>query len=219
MGVVPARIDHASGEKRGRLTFIEEVERVTLPSGQAPRRARFRCDCGAEVVCQLRAWRDGKTGSCGCLQADRARETKTTHGRAARAGQRDPLYGAWKAMRGRCGEAWQAAHPTYAGVTWDERWATFEGFLAHQPAGRSFEPGLHLARFGDKGDYTPENTRWATKAENVGERNRLNKRLLPDGRAALDVAAENGISPHTFGSRVYRYGWDPLDAATRPPRS
>ena len=117
-------------------------------------------------------------------------------------------------MRARCGRSYQTLHPTYEGVACDPRWATFEGFVANQPAGRPFEPGMQLTRPGDTGDYTPENCRWATKGENVAERNRLQKLRLPDGRFAIDVAAENGICGHTFRSRL-RYGWDPADAATR----
>ena len=122
-------------------------------------------------------------------------------------------------MRTRCTAVYQAKRPSYAGVRCDPRWATFEGFLANQPAGRPFEPGLVLARLGDTGDYTPENTRWATKAENSREMNEVSRMArLPDGRFAADVARENGVSTALLAERVRRYGWDIMDAATRPPR-
>ena len=81
-----------------------------------------------------------------------------------------PLYKAWENMRQRVTNA--DRYPTYVGVQCDERWATFQGFLDNQPAGRTFELGLCLARFGDQGDYTPENARWLTRAENTAEQRR-----------------------------------------------
>lgn len=84
---------------------------------------------------------------------------------------RSPLYRAWVNMRQRTTN--RRAYPTYAGVDCDPRWETFEGFVAHQPTtGRAFEPGLCLARFGDLGHYTPENTRWLTRSENSREQRR-----------------------------------------------
>lgn len=121
-------------------------------------------------------------------------------------------------MRQRCSAEYAEQYPTYTGVSCDPRWATFEGFRDNQPAGRPFEPGLVLARFGDTGDYTPENTRWATKAENSRESNERSMHLLDDGRYAIDVARKNGIGKWTFYGRV-RNGWNPLDAATLPTGS
>lgn len=105
----------------------------------------------------------------------------------------------------------------YEGVRRDPRWDTFEGFLAHPPAG---EPGrgMMLARYGDTGDYTPENCRWATKAENSREANETRAgymNLLPDGRYAVDVAREHGISIKRYWARVER-GWSMQDACTQP---
>lgn len=92
----------------------------------------------------------------------------TTHGQAGR-GRETALWHAWRAMRDRCSTGYADRYPTYAGVKCDERWSTFEGFRDNQPAGRKFKQGLVLARTGDVGDYSPENCRWATKAENAIE--------------------------------------------------
>jgi hypothetical protein len=89
----------------------------------------------------------------------------TKHGMA-----KTPLYKAWENMRQRVTNA--RVYPTYVNVGCDERWLTFQGFLDNQPAGRPFEPGLCLSRFGDEGDYSPENTRWLTRSENCREQKR-----------------------------------------------
>lgn len=81
-----------------------------------------------------------------------------------------PLQKVWRSMHYRCGSRGNSPHKNYVGVRVDERWATWEGFLANQPAGRAWEEGLHLCRTGDVGDYSPENTRWDTAEANLRER-------------------------------------------------
>src|SRR4029077_9521793 len=71
--------------------------------------------------------------------------------------------------------------PSYADVEIDPRWATFDGFLANQPAGRPYEPGLCLCRFNDEGDYTPENCRWDDRGNNTRE-------AWANGRVAAGIA-------------------------------
>lgn len=152
-------------EKHGRLTFIEDAEPYVSPNGgHGCRMARLRCDCGNEVAVKTSDWRSGVTRSCGCLQREIAVAQATTHGQSG-----TKLFSAWQAMTARASENYQQKTGKYVGVTRDERWSTFEGFLANQPAGRPFEPGLVLARTGDVGPYSPENTRWATKSENARE--------------------------------------------------
>lgn len=163
---MPNRIEHQSGEKRNRLTYIEETApRIT--SGHPYRKARFACDCGNEVVTLIASWRDGNTTSCGCYSRELASERMTIHGHA-REGREHPQYMNWEAMRARVRPSYWVKHPGYAGVAIDPRWATFPGFLAEPPAGE-WAPGRVVARTGDTGDYSPENTRWATKAENARE--------------------------------------------------
>lgn len=127
-----------------------------------------------------------------------------THGQCG-----TPLYWAWVHMKARC-----ARHPLYRNVNVDPRWATFEGFLAFPPRGE-FKQGMNLARFGDVGDYSPENCRWLTRAANAREAMEPRMILMPDGRFADDVAAANGIHCSTWHNRVRR-GWDIYDAATTP---
>ncbi len=136
----------------------------------------------------------------------------TTHGLSD-----TPLHCRWMGMRVRCKPAWQVKYPSYAGVRCDERWATFEGFLAYPPAGE-YAVGMVLSRIGDIGDYSPENCRWATKAENVREMVERKMRRLPDGRFASDVARTNGISPQRLCARL-RDGWTIERATTEPPHT
>lgn len=128
---------------------------------------------------------------------------------------RRSLYARWASMRYRCTPAHWAKAPTYTGVTCDERWATFDGFLAHPPSG-NYKPGMALSRFGDTGPYSPENCRWITRSENSREMIERRMIRLPDGRLAQSVAAENGISARTWWVRHRRYGW-PIERAVTEP--
>lgn len=121
------------------------------------RRSEYRCQCGNVFTALRYNVANGNTASCGCA--------RVRHGLAG-----SPIYSAWQNMRQRVTD--HDRYPTYVNVQCDERWLTFDGFLANQPAGRPFEPGLCLSRVGDEGDYTPENARWLTRTENSQEQRR-----------------------------------------------
>jgi len=95
----------------------------------------------------------------------------------------------------------------YVGVKRDARWDTYEGFRDNQPTtGRKFDKGLQLARIGDRGDYTPDNTRWITQSENALEALEGRRLRLSDGRSAATVRRLNGVSQGQFDHRLYVLG-------------
>lgn len=56
--------------KIGRLTIIEELEPVIMPSKQKCRRVKAICDCGKEKIVYLNNIMSGRTISCGCFKKD-----------------------------------------------------------------------------------------------------------------------------------------------------
>lgn len=121
---------------------------------------------------------------------------------------RTPIYMAWQNMLSRTtpGSAHQRAYPTYVGVQRDPRWDTFGAFF--EDMGATYFPGACLARYGDAGDYTPDNCRWLTKAGNARDKG---KHYTSDGRLGVDVARENGVPLGTYGPRIAK-GWSVDDA-------
>ena len=197
------------GETIGRWTVVRETEaRQGMRANGNPfwtRQVLVRCECGTESTRGYNALRaKGGRYGCGCVSH------QTTHGMAG-----TPMYKSWQAMHQRVRDP--RGRTSYEGIKVDDRWATFEGFLAHPPAGEHGN-GKVLARTGDTGDYSPENTRWATKRENNDEMLERKAHMTSDGQFGRRVAVANGISIGQFRSRVER-GWTVDEAARTPPTS
>lgn len=139
------------GTRFGKLVFVCEIDPVRR-NGKIERRALFTCDCGRSYEATPRqVWR-GVAKSCGCLQH------RTTHGMS-----KTSFYASWCDMKTRSARE----DGTYAGVGMDPRWNTFETFKDDMLA--TWFPGAVLGRYGDEGDYRPDNCRWITRAENNRE--------------------------------------------------
>lgn len=86
-----------------------------------------------------------------------------------------PLYFRWKSMRNRCSNVNNKDYKDYGGrgITVCERWNDFYAFV--EDVGLPPTPTHQLDRINNDGDYTPDNVRWATPAEQC-----LNKRERKD---------------------------------------
>jgi hypothetical protein len=94
----------------------------------------------------------------------------TRHGQA-RDGKRTPTYLSWQNMRQRCNNPNVPRWANYGGrgITVCARWNSFESFLAdmgERPEGKT------LDRVDNDGNYEPGNCRWATSAEQMGNRSK-----------------------------------------------
>lgn len=118
-------------------------------------------------------------------------------------------YRRWKSMRQR------AAKTTgpYAGIECCSRWASFEAFFADM--GECPE-GHTLDRIENSCGYEPSNCRWATVAEQNG--NRSSVVMISHAGACKSVAnwaRDLGISANIIRQRIY-LGWDEERALTTP---
>lgn len=98
------------------------------------------------------------------------REALTTHGHSV-GGVPSPTYISWVAMLQRCEDPGKSNYVYYGGrgIAVCQGWHDFSTFLADMG---ERPDGKELSRIDNDGNYEPGNVQWATKAENVAERNR-----------------------------------------------
>lgn len=199
-----------AGKRFGRLTAIEPISIVR--SGRRRTLWRCICDCGSETTSVRESILRGDVRSCGCLQKECVRETRTSHGKSA-----SPEYKSWSGMRDRCGNPQGRAYHNYGGrgITVCERWESFELFLADM--GSRPSPIHSLDRIDNDKGYSPDNCRWATK-ETQG-RNRRGLIATHSTSSLKEASDAAGVIYGTAHARVRRLGWTPDEAASTPARA
>src|SRR4051812_11862110 len=116
-----------TGQRFGRLTVLGYARTIGKVSTW-----RCRCDCGAEIIARGDKLRGGRTGSCGCLNADLARARRLTHGESGNAANTRE-YVAWARMISRCENPDDISFENYGGrgITVCTRWrSSYVDFLA-----------------------------------------------------------------------------------------
>lgn len=127
-----------------------------------------RCDCGNIVLKDTGSIRGAirakHNSNCGCLGKQRL----------AAGGVRKLTYIAWKSMNNRCHNPNNKDYKYYGakGIKVCSRWRagnpeSFFNFLSDMGE-KSL--GQSMGRFGDVGDYCPENCKWMTASEQGAER-------------------------------------------------
>lgn len=194
------------GQRFGRLLVIGESPRSQEIVGGGRRRSYWdaKCDCGGTITTRWDALSSGRARSCGCLNTEtRANQcrARATHGKS-----RSRVYRSWLHMRERCTDPndkrW--AHYGGRGITYCDRWESFDNFLADMgepPEGKTLE------RKNNNLGYSPENCIWATHLEQSRNRSNSVRVITSDGLVPLQEYADSkGLTYGGALSRVRLYG-------------
>ena len=156
------------GLRFGRLVVRQRASK----DGRGASRWQCACDCGGEATCFCVDLRRGHSTSCGCAKAEQsARNGKANNRHGHTRGRlRSPEYISWSCMHARCRVPGTNSFELYGGrgISVCERWSSFENFLADM--GSRPTPRHSIDRRDGDGNYTPENCRWSTHAEQQANR-------------------------------------------------
>lgn len=123
------------------------------------------------------------------------------------------LYQAWSRMRDRVNNPNATGYKYWGGrgIKHQFSWNKIENFVTDM--GATFVDGLTLDRIDPNGDYTKENCRWLSKADQ--NRNRRDN-IKYKGETTAEASRRLGGGKNIVNQRISIYGWSLEDAFTKP---
>lgn len=126
------------------------------------------CEClndGNIIKTDAYKLKSGRTSSCGCLQKQYMRDSKTTHGMS-----KNPLYAVWYEMIQRCHNIDNINYNKHGarGIIVCDRWRDKESGLENfiKDVEPNYVVGLHIDRIDNDGNYELNNVRWVSAQQN-----------------------------------------------------
>ena len=195
----------------GRLTAIE-----LSPDRIGGRTAWIcRCDCGNIVKVVGNNLGGHKTISCGCYNRERDRRGDNFKHGGLLNSKKERLYSIWSGMKQRCNNPNAPNFPRYGGrgITICDEWSDYTAFR-EWALSNGYADNLTIDRIDNDKGYSPDNCRWATKAQQVINRapytqpNHKKKLYTINGvtRTAQEWSEIIGISQNAFYKRILK-GW------------
>ena len=201
------RVDLA-GKIFGKLTVEVFVGRPsTGTSGDSI--WQCRCECGKTSTAYGYNLKSGKSRSCGCTIAPALLKANITHGM-----YNAPEHRVWTGIKTRCFNSNEKSWKYYGGrgITVCDRWLGENGFANFiQDMGPRPTPQHSIEREDVNGNYEPSNCVWATREEQVlNKQNTL--RILHGGKEVplKTVCKAEGVNYFSARTRL-RKGQNPLE--------
>lgn len=165
------------------------------------------CECGSLTVVQSDNLLSGHTQSCGCYSQEVRVASRTSHG-YSRNRKPTPEYKSWLGLVARCNNPNSGGYESWGGrgIKVCERWMKFESFIADM--GQMPGKGYSIERIDNNGNYSPDNCKWATRAEQC--RNRRSNIIIEyrgERKVLKDWCSILGLKYHTVFARIRYYGW------------
>lgn len=184
-----------TGKCFGRLTVIKLL---AVRDKNGSRLWECTCTCGRTKSILGGSLRSGHTQSCGCLQAEKAKQCNTTHGKSG-----SNIYAVWCDIHARCYNENNKSYKDYGGrgISVAQEWHKFSTFYSDMG-----EPskGYTIERKDNDGDYCKDNCTWIPK-ELQGSNKRNN--VLVTVNNVLMTAAEAdralNLKPRSTDKRLY----------------
>jgi hypothetical protein len=200
---MPKPLEDLTGRKFGKLKVLCRADRQGCNQ-----RWKCYCECGNITLVQGSNLRSGHGKSCGCIGGNSShRKCYTTE------------YHAWEGMKARCTNSNNDQWEDYGGrgITYCQRWRSFENFL--EDMGEKPRPEYTLERKNVDGNYTPQNCIWATRLVQNNNK-RTNRKIAYDGRKLTAAAwsRETGIPKGAIFKRFFLLGWAAEKALFQPVR-
>ena len=173
---MPKLID-LTGQKFGRLTVLERVKSL---NGKKFCGWKCTCECGNVSFQQSNSLTSGRVKSCGCYAKER---TSKTHIAETHGGSNTRLYITWRNMRVRCKKPNDKRYYCYGGrgisvcEEWDNSFVAFRDWAMSN----GYRDDLTIDRIDADGNYSPDNCRFVTRAENNKNR-KWRKRRRENGK-------------------------------------
>ena len=190
------RINYKEETYFGKVKFIREIEGIVDNKGVRKRLGEFKCFCGNEFVKVIGEVARLNCTSCGCkIQKNLKPEFRGC--------SRSPEYRVWNNLKNRVTNPKAINFHRYGGrgITFCDKWNTFEGFfndMGERPSNKH-----SIDRIDNEKGYYKENCRWATRKEQAYNRSTTIKILYKNNELSLkDFAKKNKINLMTLHNRV-----------------
>lgn len=202
------------------FTRLWVLKHVSIIKNKRKRRyCLCRCLCGQTEAFLVRedALLEGKIQSCKCLNREimRALKPHTTHGL-----RHHPLYSVWCGLKVRCGNPNNQAYHNYGGrgITVCDEWKTDVKAFHDWAMANGWQKGLDIDRIDNDGNYEPSNCRFITPLANANNKRNTIWVVVDGERTSVNLACTRlKIVPGWLAyQRIYRDGWNALDAVTTP---